>query len=252
VATAVPASADWPSPSFTVIVVAVLLAVAVNVTGLPVRPLEVAASVLPALVPSVHDVTAAMPLELVVTGVVGTTVPPPLATAKVTLTPCTPFPSASLTLTDGAVATAVPASADWPSPSFTVIVVAVCCTSMEAVPLTPSTVAVMVAVPLDTAVTVPEAFTVTTSSFDDDHVNVLPGTVLPPEFLAVGCNCTVAPREVSDVVDDVISTVATEVSATEGSSSQRGPEMHSETPPPQEVITSVANGMSAANGERLM
>jgi hypothetical protein len=64
--------------------------VAVNVTGLPPSPLEVAVSVLvPAVVPSVQDVTAAMPLPLVVTGVVGVTVPPPEATANVTETPAT-------------------------------------------------------------------------------------------------------------------------------------------------------------------
>jgi hypothetical protein len=64
--------------------------VAVKVTGLPVRPLDVAVRLfVPAVVPRVHDVTAAMPLPLVVTGVVGLTVPPPKATANVTETPAT-------------------------------------------------------------------------------------------------------------------------------------------------------------------
>jgi hypothetical protein len=64
--------------------------VAVNVTGLPVRPLDVAVRVfVPAVVPSVQDVAAAIPLALVLTGVVGVTAPPPEATAKVTATPAT-------------------------------------------------------------------------------------------------------------------------------------------------------------------
>jgi hypothetical protein len=39
--------------------------------------------------------------------------PPPVATAKVTGTPPTPFPLASDTFTDGAMATAEPAGALW-------------------------------------------------------------------------------------------------------------------------------------------
>src|SRR5437667_132610 len=61
--------------------------VAVNVTGLPVSPAAVAVSVfVPAVVPSVHDVTAAMPLPFVAP-LVGLTVPPPDVTAKLTATP---------------------------------------------------------------------------------------------------------------------------------------------------------------------
>src|SRR6185436_11495691 len=48
--------------------------------------------------------------------------PPPVATAKVTLTPGTGLLSASLTSTEGAVASAVPTTADWALPPFTVTV----------------------------------------------------------------------------------------------------------------------------------
>ena len=67
--------------------------VAVNVTGLPVRPAELAVRVfVPSVGPRVHDVAAAMPSSPVATGLVGLTLPPPDATAKVTLTPCTGLP----------------------------------------------------------------------------------------------------------------------------------------------------------------
>ena len=86
--------------------------VAVKVTGEPVRPALVAVSVLaPAGVPSVQLVTAAIPLESVTTAVVGTTTPPPEATAKVTLTPATTLLFTSLTMTLGNIATAAPATA---------------------------------------------------------------------------------------------------------------------------------------------
>jgi hypothetical protein len=97
----------------------------VKVTGLPVSPEAVAVRALaPAVVPSVQLVTAAIPLPLVVTGLVGTTVPPPLATANVTLSPATGLPCVSVTSTAGATATAVPAVALWPFPALTAIVVA--------------------------------------------------------------------------------------------------------------------------------
>jgi hypothetical protein len=83
--------------------------VAVKVSGLPASPLDVAVRVLvPAVVPRVQDVTAAIPLALVVTDVVGLTVPPPEATANVTATPATGLLNWSRTSTDGGVATAVP------------------------------------------------------------------------------------------------------------------------------------------------
>src|SRR6266550_1480876 len=66
------------------------LPLALKMTGLPLSPDETAVSVfVSAFVPSVHEVTVAMPLALVVTGVVGTTVPLPAAAANVTDTPAT-------------------------------------------------------------------------------------------------------------------------------------------------------------------
>src|SRR5439155_7946909 len=122
-ATAVPAVADWLFPPLSAIELAApVVPVAVKVTGLPVSVPEVAVSVFgPAVVPSVHEVTAAIPLAPVVTGVVGVTEPPPDATANVTLTPPTGLPCASRTITEGATGTAVPAVADWPSPALIAI-----------------------------------------------------------------------------------------------------------------------------------
>jgi len=86
--------------------------VAVKVTGLPVRPLDVTVSVFcPAVALSVHDVSAAIPSVPVLTGVVGVTVPLPSAGVNVTATPVTGFPFASFTITDGGGLTAVPAGA---------------------------------------------------------------------------------------------------------------------------------------------
>src|SRR5881398_1485058 len=86
--------------------------VAVKVTGLPVRPLDVTVSVFcPAVALSVHDVSAAIPSVPVLTGVVGVTVPLPSATANATATCATGFPFASFTITDGGGLTAVPAGA---------------------------------------------------------------------------------------------------------------------------------------------
>src|SRR3989442_12685773 len=65
-----------------------------------------------------------MPWVPVVTAVVGTTVPPPDATAKVTATPLTGLPFASCTITEGSTATAVPAVADCPLPALTAIALA--------------------------------------------------------------------------------------------------------------------------------
>src|SRR5207249_9725882 len=112
--TAVPTVAVWLVGLFAAIVAAVpAVPVAVNVTGLPVNPVDVAVRVFgPAVALGVQDVTAATPLAFVVTGVVGLTVPPPDATANVTRTPPTGLPFASRTITDGATGTAVPAGAD--------------------------------------------------------------------------------------------------------------------------------------------
>ena len=86
-------------------------AVAVNVTGLPDRLAAVAVSVLlPGDDPSVHDPTAAIPWAFVVAEP-PSTVPPPPVTAKVTANPGTGIPSGSVTITEGAVATAFPGRA---------------------------------------------------------------------------------------------------------------------------------------------
>src|SRR5438093_6980991 len=96
--------------------------VAVNVTGLPVSPAAVAVSVfVPAVVPSVHDVTAAMPLPFVAP-LVGLTVPPPDVTVNVTVTSATGLPAPSRTITDGGVATARPDDATSAPQSLSTIV----------------------------------------------------------------------------------------------------------------------------------
>lgn len=101
------------------------LPVAVNVTGDPVSDPDVAVRVFdPAVVPRVQAGDVAMPDESVVTVPDAASEPPPLPTAKMTDSPCTGLPAESVTNTDGAVATALPAVADWPSPAFAAIVVA--------------------------------------------------------------------------------------------------------------------------------
>jgi hypothetical protein len=79
--------------------------VAVIVTGEPVSPVAVAVSVfVPAVVPRVQEVRAAMPEAFVATLDVGLRMPSPL---NVTDLPATGLPTESVTMTDGAVATAV-------------------------------------------------------------------------------------------------------------------------------------------------
>src|SRR6058998_3016774 len=69
-----------------------------NASGLPDRPADVADRELPpAIVPSVHFATVATPLASVVAEP-PVTVPPPLATAKLTDTPGTPLPMPSWTI----------------------------------------------------------------------------------------------------------------------------------------------------------
>jgi hypothetical protein len=100
--------------------------VAVKVTGEPLRPPLVAVSVFaPAVVPRVQAGLVATPALSVVTALLEAIEPPPVATAKVTDTPLTALPCASVTFTDGAVATAVLTVALWLFPPFTAIVVAV-------------------------------------------------------------------------------------------------------------------------------
>src|SRR5947207_11012195 len=89
--------------------------VAVNVTGLPatLSPLTVAVRVLgPASGPSTQPPTVAMPLALVTMTAAPLTLPPPDATANVTLAPPAILPKESLTMTAGGVSTDVPAPAD--------------------------------------------------------------------------------------------------------------------------------------------
>jgi hypothetical protein len=70
------------------------VALARNTTGLPARPGAVARRVsVPDVGPSVHEVSGAMPLASLETGVVGLTVPLPAAGVKVTATPATGFPN---------------------------------------------------------------------------------------------------------------------------------------------------------------
>ena len=90
--------------------------VAVKNTGSPVRPLgdAVAVSVFgPGVAARTQDVTVAMPSLPVAIGPVGLTVPLFTPVVKVTSTPPTGFPLASLTITEGGEETAVPAAADW-------------------------------------------------------------------------------------------------------------------------------------------
>src|SRR5205823_9753767 len=98
------------------------VAVAVNVTGLPPSPDDVARSVsVLAAVPSVQEFTAATPLALVVTGAAGSTVPLSPAVANVTATPDTGLVNWSRTITAGGVATAVPTVAVWLLPALSAI-----------------------------------------------------------------------------------------------------------------------------------
>ena len=86
--------------------------VAVKVTGLPDKVPELAVNVFePAVALRVQLPTVAIPSAPVAIGVAGSTVPLFTPAANVTGTSATGFPFASLTITDGGEATAVPASA---------------------------------------------------------------------------------------------------------------------------------------------
>src|SRR5205807_1743837 len=123
--TAVPAVADWRVGLFAAIVAAVpAVPVALKVTGLPLKPVEVAVSVFgPAVALSVQLPTVATPLALVV-WLAPVIVPFPGATANVTATCATGFPFASFTITDGGEPTAVPTVAVWLVRLFAAIVAA--------------------------------------------------------------------------------------------------------------------------------
>ena len=64
---------------------------------------------------------------------------------------------------------------------------------MASVPTTLEYVAVIVAEPLETAVTTPVEETVATSVLEDVHVAVLVTSWLTPDTVAVAVNCAVAP-----------------------------------------------------------
>src|SRR5204863_4630730 len=92
-------------------------------TGVEVPAVAVSV-LLPAVVPSVHDVIVAIPLASVMTAVAGLTVPLPDATAKRTGTPAVGLSSWARTSTAGGVATAVPTVADCVLPAWIVSCVA--------------------------------------------------------------------------------------------------------------------------------
>ena len=91
VATFVPTVALWLSPVWTAIAVAESgVPVAVNVTGLPLRPADVAVNVFaPAVVPSFHEPDVATPSLPVIRE---RPVPLPVTAANVTETPETGLP----------------------------------------------------------------------------------------------------------------------------------------------------------------
>jgi hypothetical protein len=143
----------WPFPNVRLIVVGVpVVAVAVNVTGLPVRTPDVAVTVyVPDLFPSV-SVLFACPLPFVVVVVVLNDCPtaPPgvVAIANVTLVPWTGFPPASVTVTTNGEASAALTCAPWLFPEVRLIVVA-----LPAVAVAVNVTGLPVSIP-DVAVTV--------------------------------------------------------------------------------------------------
>jgi hypothetical protein len=92
--------------------------VAVKVTGAPLNPVAVSVFA-PTIVPKVQAGLVAIPPLSVITAPEDANEPPPLPTAKVTGTPLTALPCASVTTTEGAVATAVPTVALCRSPDRT-------------------------------------------------------------------------------------------------------------------------------------
>jgi hypothetical protein len=93
-------------------------------TGDPANPSAVAVSVLiPVAAPTVQLPTVAIPSALVVAEL-PVTLPPPLPTANVTVTPLTGLLSASVILTDGGIRTCVLGAANWLLPAFMEMVAA--------------------------------------------------------------------------------------------------------------------------------
>ena len=60
----------------------------------------------------------------------------------------------------------------------------ICCTVRARLPVLPEIVAVIVAAPLATPVTSPDAFTVATAVADEDQLVASPGSVVPAAFFA--------------------------------------------------------------------
>ena len=97
-----------------------------KLTGEPVNVPLVAVSVFaPAVVLSVQAGLLEIPALSVVTVVPDASEPEPAPVTKVTDTPLTALPCASVTFTDGAVVTAAPTVALWLLPPFNAMVVAV-------------------------------------------------------------------------------------------------------------------------------
>ena len=119
ITTVVPTAAVWSAPAAMAIFTAAPgVPVAWKVTRGAASPAQVAVMTLaPAVVPSVQP-TLAMPAASVVADVLPQE-PPPAVAAKSTVTPLTGLPCLSTTMTLGAVATAVPATAFWASPACT-------------------------------------------------------------------------------------------------------------------------------------
>ena len=119
-ATLVPTGADWVVwETATIVTGCPAVPVAVKVTG--VTPAATARSVLvPGTLPRNQPPTAAVPVASV-TWREPTTLPPPEATSKLTMTPGTPSPLVFRTRTVGGIGTRRPTGADWLLPAVTTI-----------------------------------------------------------------------------------------------------------------------------------
>src|SRR5207249_4083832 len=172
---------------------------AVNVTGLPVRPVaaaEIVLLLLPAVGPRVQLVRLAIPEAFVLTaaGLAGTEAPPPAVRVKVTVTPDTGLPSASVTFTEGGALTAVPTVALCEVTEFAAIVLAAPAVAdavkVTGLPVSPETLAVSVLLLVPAVgpsvqavrVAMPEALVFTTAG--------LAGVDVPPPAVTVNVTAT--------------------------------------------------------------
>jgi hypothetical protein len=141
--------ADCVTAEFALSVVAApTVPVALNVTGLPVKPVTAAVTALaPAVAPSVQLVSVAMPNAFVLTvaGLTGLSVPPPAVVVNVTTTPATGLPPASVTFTLGGALTAVSTTAVCVTDELAAIVV-----GLPTMPVAEKTIGLPVS-PLDAA-----------------------------------------------------------------------------------------------------